>query len=143
MKILVVAVGRLKPEYFRAAEAEYRKRLRAYCNLRIVEARSEKQLLAAIPENARLYVLDERGDAVSSSEFAADILGAAEQHGGNPTVVFAIGGPDGHSDEVRKRAHRLIAFGRATIAHRLIRLVLIEQIYRAHRILRGEPYHRD
>jgi len=57
--------------------------------------------------------------------------------------VFAIGGPDGHTDELRARATRLLAFGRMTIAHRLVRLLVLEQLYRGFKILRGEPYHRD
>ena len=142
MKIRIIAIGRLKEDYFRAAEAEYKKRLRPYCNLDIVEVKSEAQLLARVGEGDHLYVLDERGDQVTSASFAADLLGKEAQHGRGATVVFAVGGPDGHSDAVRKRARRLLAFGRATIAHRLVRLVLIEQIYRGYRILRGEPYHR-
>jgi len=58
-------------------------------------------------------------------------------------VVFAIGGPDGHGDELRDRAKRLLAYGQMTIAHRLVRLIALEQIYRGFKILRGEPYHRD
>ncbi len=142
MKILVVCVGKLKEDYFRAAEAEYRKRLRSYCTLQIVEAKNEQALLAALPEGAHLYALDERGDMPTSQQFARDILEAEGLRGGGATVAFAIGGPDGHSDEVRRRAQRLIAFGRATVAHRLMRVVLLEQIYRGFRIVRGEPYHR-
>jgi 23S rRNA (pseudouridine1915-N3)-methyltransferase len=142
LKVLVVAVGRLKEDYLRAAEAEYRKRLRPYCQLEVVEVKDDDRLLAAIPDRASLYVLDERGDLVTSEELARAVLGAEEMRGGGDPVVFAIGGPDGHSDEVRRRARRLLAFGRVPIAHRLVRLLLLEQIYRAYRILRGEPYHR-
>lgn len=143
MKITLLAVGRLKEDYFQAAEAEYRKRLRPYCTLTVQEVKDEAALLKVLPANAHVYALDERGDQLSSHEFAQDLLGHEEQRGGGAPVVFAIGGPDGHSDAVRQRATRLLAFGRATIAHRLVRLVLIEQIYRGFRIVRGEPYHRD
>jgi 23S rRNA (pseudouridine1915-N3)-methyltransferase len=142
LKITLLAVGRLKEDYFQAAEAEYRKRLRPYCTLSVQEVKDETALLKTLPPSARIYALDERGDQVSSHEFA-DLLGHEEQHGAGAPVVFAIGGPDGHSDAVRQRATRLLAFGRATIAHRLVRLVLLEQIYRGFRIVRGEPYHRD
>ena len=82
-------------------------------------------------------VLDETGAAPSSREFADLCLS------GGQTVVFAIGGADGHSVAVRKRADKVISFGRMTIAHRLMRVLLAEQIYRGFRIRRGEPYHRD
>jgi 23S rRNA (pseudouridine1915-N3)-methyltransferase len=142
VKVHILAVGRLKEDYFQAAEAEYVKRLRPYCTLDLREVKDEATLLAAIPKSAILVPLDERGELLSSEELARGIIGHAELHGGGRPVVFAIGGADGHSDEVRRRADRLVAFGRITIAHRLVRLVLIEQVYRAYRILRGEPYHR-
>jgi len=142
VKLGIVAVGRLKEDYFRAAEAEYRKRLRPYCTLELTEVKDEAGLLRALPDGAHLYALDERGEQITSEAFARELLESEAIRGGGAPVVFAIGGPDGHSDAVRKRATRLIAFGRATIAHRLVRLVLLEQIYRGFRIIRGEPYHR-
>lgn len=141
MKLSILAIGKLKEDYFRAAEAEYRKRLRPYCTLELVELRDEAALLAAVPARALLYALDERGESPTSEEFAATLLASPEALRGRP-VVFAIGGPDGHGAAVRQRADALIAFGRATIAHRLVRLLLLEQIYRGFKILRGEPYHR-
>ncbi len=142
MNVTIVCVGRLKEDYFQAAQAEYMKRLRAYCRPQITETKNEQALLAAIPRGAHLYALDERGDELSSESFARELLDAEEQRGGGAPVVFAIGGPNGHGDAVRRRARRLISFGRMTIAHRLVRLVLLEQIYRGFRIIRGEPYHR-
>ena len=140
MKIRVLACGRLKERYFEAAQAEYEKRLRRYCSLEITEVKSDRALAAALPKDAILYALDERGEMLSSGQFAAAL--AADERAARP-VIFAIGGPDGHSESVRQQADKLIAFGRATIAHRLVRIVLLEQIYRAFRINRGEPYHRD
>ena len=107
------------------------------------EAKDERALLAAVPENAHLYAFDERGVALTSVAFAETILGAEAQHGGGAPVVFAIGGADGHGDDVRTRAKQLVAFGRLTIAHRLVRLLALEQIYRGFQILRGGPYHRE
>jgi 23S rRNA (pseudouridine1915-N3)-methyltransferase len=133
----------LKESYFVEAEAEYVKRLRPYYTLAIHEAKDETALLAAVPANAHLYAFDERGDALTSIAFANEILGAEQSHGGGAPVVFAIGGADGHGDEVRKRSRKLIAFGQLTIAHRLVRLLVLEQLYRGFRILRGEPYHRE
>jgi 23S rRNA (pseudouridine1915-N3)-methyltransferase len=142
VKILLLACGRLKERYLAAAEAEYRKRLRAYCRLEVKEVKDDAALRAALPANAHLYVLDEQGELLTSQEFA-ELLAREEQHGGGAPVVFAIGGADGHSQEVRDRATRLIAFGRLTIAHRLVRVLILEQIYRGYRIVRGQPYHRD
>lgn len=143
MKVTVAVVGRLKESYFVAAEDEYRKRLRPFCTLAVTEAKDEAALLAALPANAHLYAFDEKGASMSSVAFANDILGAEQQHGGGAPVVFAIGGADGHTDALRKRAKKLIAFGQLTIAHRLVRLLVLEQLYRGFKILRGEPYHRD
>lgn len=143
MKITVAVVGRLKEDYLRAAEDEYRKRLRPYCTLDVVEHKTIEALLAAMPPTAHLYAFDERGDLVSSAELAKDILAAEEMHGGGAPLWFVIGGADGLGDAARKRARRLLAFGRLTIAHRLVRVLVLEQIYRGFKIARGEPYHRD
>lgn len=143
MKVIVAAVGRLKEAYLVAAEDEYKKRLRPYCTLTVQEARDEASLLAALPAGAHVYAFDERGEALTSAAFAADVLGHEQQHGGGAPLVFAIGGPDGHGDALRARARKLIAFGRLTIAHRLVRILVLEQLYRGFKILRGEPYHRE
>ena len=143
MKVIVAAVGRLKEPYLVAAEDEYRKRLRPYCTLAVHEARDEAALLGALPAGAHLYAFDERGELLTSAAFAESVLGHEQQHGGGAPVVFAIGGPDGHGDALRGQARRLIAFGRLTIAHRLVRILVLEQLYRGFKILRGEPYHRD
>lgn len=143
MKLTLAVVGRLKERYFVDAEAEYRKRLRPFCTLAVTEAKDEAALLASLPANAHLYAFDERGASLSSVAFANDVLGAEQLHGGGAPVVFAIGGADGHSDLLRTRAKRLVSFGQLTIAHRLVRLLVIEQLYRGFKILRGEPYHRD
>ena len=143
MKVIVAVVGRLKEPYLVAAEDEYRKRLRPYCTLTVHEARDEAALIAALPAGAHIYAFDERGELLTSAAFAGDILGHEQQHGGGAPVVLAIGGPDGHSDALRSRARKLIAFGRLTIAHRLVRILVVEQLYRGFRIVRGEPYHRE
>lgn len=142
MKVHLGVVGRLKESYLVEAEAEYTKRLRPYCTLTVHEAKDEAGLLAALPTNAHLYVFDERGAALTSAQFSA-ILGDEASRGGGAPVAFVIGGADGHSDLVRKRARKLIAFGSLTIAHRLVRILALEQIYRGFKILKGEPYHRE
>jgi 23S rRNA (pseudouridine1915-N3)-methyltransferase len=143
VKLTLAVVGRLKEPYLTQAEDEYRKRLRAYCTLTVHEARDEASLVAALPAGAHLYAFDERGELIASHGFAHDILGHEQLHGGGAPVVFAIGGASGHTDALRARARRLIAFGRLTIAHRLVRILALEQIYRGFSILRGDPYHRE
>ena len=143
MKLTLAVIGRLKESYFVAAEDEYRKRLRPFCTLTVSEFKDEAALLAALPASARLYAFDERGASMSSTAFAHDVIGAEQQHGAGAPVWFAIGGADGHTDALRKRARKLLSFGQLTIAHRLVRLLVLEQLYRAFKILRGEPYHRD
>lgn len=143
MKVTLAVVGRLKESYLLEAEEEYRKRLRPYCTLAVHEAKDEAALLAAVPANAHLYAFDERGVSMSSLAFARDIIGHEQQHGGGAPVVFAIGGADGHSDAVRTRARKLLSFGQLTIAHRLVRVLVLEQIYRGYSILAGSPYHRE
>ena len=102
----------------------------------------EAALLRKIPDGAALVVLDERGELLTSEALARGLLAGEEMRGGGRPLVFAIGGADGHSEAVRRRADRVIAFGTLTIAHRLVRLLLVEQLYRAFTILRGHPYHR-
>jgi 23S rRNA (pseudouridine1915-N3)-methyltransferase len=142
VKVFVAAIGRLKEQYLLAAEAEYVKRLRPYCTLKVDEHDAEAALLKSLPASAHLYAFDERGEQLTSQQFA-ELLAAEASHGGGAPVVFAIGGADGHTDELRKRAKKLIAFGRLTIAHRLVRILVLEQVYRAFKILKGEPYHRE
>lgn len=142
MKVTLAVVGKLKESYFGEAEAEYLKRLRPYGTVAVVEHKDDAALLAAIPTTAHLYAFDERGAGFSSKAFA-DLIGTEQNHGGGAPVWFAIGGADGHTDVLRARAKKLISFGQMTIAHRLVRLLVLEQIYRGFKILKGEPYHRE
>jgi 23S rRNA (pseudouridine1915-N3)-methyltransferase len=142
VKVTLAVIGRLKEPYLVAAEAEYTKRLRPYCTLKVEEHADERALLSSLPPNAHLYAFDERGESLTSQQFS-DLLAAEQSHGGGAPVVLAIGGADGHSDELRKRARKLIAFGKLTIAHRLVRILVLEQLYRGFKILKGEPYHRE
>ena len=141
MKILVLAVGRLKESHWRDAQDEYLKRLKRYAPTEIKECKDDAALLAAVPARAHLVLLDERGENWSSEEIAKKLIAAEEAHGGGAPLVFCIGGADGLPAPLRARAVRTLAFGRATLPHRLARVVLLEQIYRAYTILRGEPYH--
>jgi 23S rRNA (pseudouridine1915-N3)-methyltransferase len=92
-----------------------------------------------VPESARLVLLDERGQQATSEEFTAMI---ARLRDDALDVAFALGGPDGHGDRLRKAAHLQLSLGRMTLPHGLARIVLAEQLYRAMTILQGHPYHR-
>ncbi|MBD8892452.1 23S rRNA (pseudouridine(1915)-N(3))-methyltransferase RlmH [Roseibium litorale] len=98
-------------------------------------------LEAAIPQNARVVVLDEHGKSISSTDFSARL--EAWKDDGVPDVVFAIGGADGHGEQLLARADLKIAFGAMTWPHQIVRILLAEQIYRALTIQSGHPYHRE
>lgn len=98
-------------------------------------------LLAAVPHGATIMALDERGRSHSSEDFAARIRKYAD--GGASDLVFMIGGPDGHSLQTREKASELIAFGPMVWPHRLVRIMLLEQIYRSVTIMVNHPYHRS
>jgi 23S rRNA (pseudouridine1915-N3)-methyltransferase len=143
LKVTLAVVGRLKEAYLAEAEDEYTKRLRAYCALTVTEHKDAAGLAATIHAGAHVYAFDERGETLTSLDFAQGVLGHEELRGGGAPVVFVIGGADGLGDALRARAQRLIAFGRLTIAHRLVRVLVLEQLYRGFSILRGAPYHRQ
>ena len=108
-----------------------------------VEERKKREgalLLSAVPAAAKIVVMDERGKLLSSEKFAKRL--GDWQDESVPAVVFLIGGADGHSEEIRKKADLVLAFGEMTWPHMLARVMLAEQIYRAKTILDGHPYHR-
>ncbi len=160
MRVLVLAVGRMK----KGAEADladrYLKRavqsgravgIRSIEVVEIRESRApdaerrktEESIAIAtlIPEGAVVVVLDERGDALGSAAFA-DQLGRWRD-GGQAAAVFVIGGADGLSATLRERARLTLNFGQLTWPHQLVRIMLLEQLYRAVTILSGHPYHRE
>ena len=99
------------------------------------------RLQAALPEGCRFIVLDETGKTPSSEDFAADLATIRDE--GLRDLALVIGGPDGLSDEMRRGALRVLAFGRLTFPHQIVRILLAEQLYRAATILAGHPYHRS
>ena len=146
MKIQILAIGKCKkgsPEDLLIKE--YQKRLS--WNLSITEKENDSKekesefLLSHIPNGAKVVVLDERGENISSIDFANKMEGW--RLNGTSEICFLIGGADGHTDSVRKRADLVLSFGKLTFPHMLIRAVLAEQIYRAQTILCGHPYHRQ
>lgn len=154
MRVVVVAVGKLKEPYFRAAADEYLKRLRPYADLREIEvpdrdlARGEERarreeaegVLRALPDGAYVVALELGGTQRTSEEFASWLTTLGMR--GRTTVAFVVGGSAGLSASVLERADETLSLGRMTFPHQLARVVLLEQLYRAFRISRGEPYHR-
>lgn len=145
MRLHLITVGEPKLAYARAGWDEYEKRLRRYHKLQVSrvtgktqQAESEAVLRAA--GKSPLILLDPRGKQFSSEKLSEYLDGQAL--GGVGELAFAIGGPDGHTDELRSRAHLLWSLGELTLPHDLAMLVLVEALYRAATISAGEPYHR-
>ena len=141
MRLLVVAVGKLRDPWVAQGCAEYSTRLRPRLPVEIVEVKSDALLPAKLPPRYLRWVLDERGAQPTSRELAGK-LGQALASGA-PGIALCIGGPDGHSEELRQSAHYLLGLSRLTLPHRLARLIALEQLDRAASILDGAPYHRD
>ena len=158
MKITLACVGKIKEKYLTAGIEEFTKRLTPFCKLETIAISEERmpedpspaekeqvlereteRLLAVIPQNSYVIVLDVKGALISSEELAAKFDKLALE--GNSNITFVIGGAFGYTDALRKRADETISFSRMTFTHQMIRLLLIEQIYRAFKISRGEKYH--
>ncbi|EME70663.1 rRNA large subunit methyltransferase [Paramagnetospirillum caucaseum] len=151
MRLIIAAVGKAKAGPEQELFRQYCRRLTPPPVLKEVEekrplagpqlkAREAELLLAALPEGAVVVALDEKGRDMGSVEFAGKLRGWRD--GGAQDVAFLIGGADGHGDAVRERAGLLLSFGRMTWPHMLVRALLAEQLWRAHSILAGHPYHR-
>ena len=145
MRLHLITVGEPKLAYARAGWDEYEKRLRRYHKLQVSrvtgktqQAESEAVLRAA--GKSPLILLDPRGRQFSSEKLSEYL--DAQALGGTGELAFAIGGPDGHTGELRSRAHLLWSLGELTLPHDLAMLVLVEALYRAATISAGEPYHR-
>jgi 23S rRNA (pseudouridine1915-N3)-methyltransferase len=159
MRIRILAIGKLKEKYWKAAIAEYEKRLKPYIKLEILEGNeeeapeklSEKEKESLLAKEGRFFLnkikegdyniaLDLNGEMVSSEGLAGVIEKNAMM--GGKTVNFLIGGSLGMNDAVKQHCQKRIAFGKATFPHQLIRVFLVEQIYRSIKIIRNEPYHK-
>ena len=136
MKVVVVAVGRLRPPY--ADDVQHYQRLLArHCKLDLIEVREDEQVTRRIPERAFVSALDADGDTMDSVAFSR-FLEDRRQDGRD--LCFVIGGPFGHKTGATNADHCL-SLGPMTLPHQLARVVLLEQLFRAHKILAGEPYH--
>ncbi|QPC47898.1 23S rRNA (pseudouridine(1915)-N(3))-methyltransferase RlmH [Mangrovibacillus cuniculi] len=159
MNISIITVGKLKEKYLKQGIAEYTKRLSVYCKIDEIEVPDEKapenlsdaemmqvkqkegeRILAKIGQDVHVIALAINAKQRTSEEFARELdkLGTY----GKSKVAFVIGGSLGLSDEVMKRANDTISFSKMTFPHQLMKLVLVEQIYRGYRINRNEPYHK-
>ncbi len=159
MKITVVAVGKIKEKFFADAVSEYRKRLGRYCKLEILQVADEKtpdgagealekqikdregeRLLSHIRDGEYVFALAIEGKMTSSEEMAQKMERLGVE--GRSQVVFVIGGSLGLSEAVLRRADEHLSFSKMTFPHQLMRVILLEQIYRSYRIMTGGPYHK-
>lgn len=156
MNIKVVAVGKLKESFWKDACAEYLKRLGGFAAVEVKEVDDcdpgkaggvpgalEKEgaaILAAIPKRCHVVLLAIEGKELSSEDFSVRLDALALE--GKSCLAFVVGGSDGVSGQVRARADETLSFGPLTLPHNLARVVLLEQLYRAFKISRGEPYHK-
>ncbi len=159
MNITIYCVGKIKEDFYRCAVDEYSKRLSRYCRLRIVEVADEKvpdsagdsalrqireregeRLLARFRDRSFLIALAIDGERMDSVRFSEEIGGLALR--GISEIGFVIGGSVGLSDAVISQADLALSFSDMTFPHQLMRVILLEQIYRAFRIQNGEPYHK-
>lgn len=158
MKITILAVGKVSLSFLKDGIEEYKKRMRSYANVTITEVKEEKvsdrpdeaerlrtveaegeRLLKQIKDGQFVFLLDLHGETMSSEKLAAKI--ALLGLGGRSDIVFVIGGAYGVSDALRKRADVKLSFSPMTFTHQMVRLLIIEQIYRTFKINRKEPYH--
>ena len=159
MKITLLTVGKIKEKYMKDAIAEYSKRLSKYCKLEIIEVEDEKppdnasevvenvirdkegeRLLKYVKDDAFVITLEIKGKMMTSEELAEkiDTLGIR----GVSHIMFIIGGSIGLGEDVIKRSDFALSFSKMTFPHQLMRVILLEQIYRSYRIISGEPYHK-
>ncbi|WP_076689896.1 23S rRNA (pseudouridine(1915)-N(3))-methyltransferase RlmH [Staphylococcus haemolyticus] len=159
MKITILAVGKLKEKYWKQAISEYEKRLSAYSKIEIIEVPDEKapenmsdkeieqvkekegqRLLAKIKPQATVITLEIQGKMLSSEGLAEEMQRRMTQ--GQSDFVFVIGGSNGLHEDVLQRSNYALSFSKMTFPHQMMRVVLIEQVYRAFKITRGEAYHK-
>ena len=159
MKITLITVGKIKEKYLRDAIAEYSKRLSRYCRLEILEVADEKtpdqasevveksirdkegeRILKHIRDDMYVITLEIGGKMLSSEELAEKIESLGIQ--GKSSIAFVIGGSIGLGEAVLKRSDYALSFSKMTFPHQLMRVILLEQVYRSYRIINGEPYHK-
>lgn len=159
MKITLIAVGKIKEKYLRDAIAEYTKRLSKYCRLEIIEVADEKtpenvsenventirdkegeRILKHIKDDMYVITLEISGKMLASEELAEKIDRLGIQ--GKSSIAFIIGGSIGLGQKILERSDYALSFSKMTFPHQLMRVILLEQVYRSYRIINGEPYHK-
>lgn len=146
MKINLIVVGKLKEKFLIEGVAEYLKRIKKFASVEVREVpecrtveEEGRKLLSLVPKDSWLCVLDVAGEALTSEDFAKKI--SALNLGGVSNLTFAIGGAFGLSEQLRRAASFRLSLSEMTFTHQMARLILVEQIYRAFKINRHEPYH--
>lgn len=159
MKITIITVGKIKEKYLRDAIAEYSKRLSKYCKMEIIEVADEKtpenasetmnetiksreaeRILKYLKDDAYVMTLEIQGKQLTSEELADKIEKLGIQ--GTSHLIFVIGGSLGLGKEVLEKSNYALSFSKMTFPHQLMRVILLEQIYRSYRIIKKEPYHK-
>jgi 23S rRNA (pseudouridine1915-N3)-methyltransferase len=159
LKITLITVGKIKEKYLKDAIAEYSKRLSKYCKLEVIEVADEKtpdqasenveqqirkkegeRILRYVKEDAYVITLEIGGTMLDSVAFAKKIETLGVQ--GKSHIIFIIGGSIGLGEDVLKRSDYGLSFSKMTFPHQLMRVILLEQVYRSYRIIEGAPYHK-
>lgn len=159
MEINIISVGKIKEDYFKKAIEEYEKRLKAYCRVNFIELKDEsegknlsdkdidiildkegKRILETIKERSFIIVLDIKGRSIDSVEFSKKINDIMLD--GISSIDFIIGGSLGISQEVKDKANYSLSFSKFTFPHKLMKVILMEQIYRAFTIINNKTYHK-
>ena len=159
MKITLITVGKIKEKYLKDAIAEYSKRLSKYCKLEIVEVADEntpdqasenverqirqtegERILRYVKDDAYVFTLEIGGTMLDSVAFAKKMETLGIQ--GKSHLIFIIGGSIGLGEEVLRRSDYALSFSKMTFPHQLMRVILLEQVYRGYRIIEGAPYHK-
>jgi len=156
MRLRIIAVGTKQPSWVDAAVTDYLRRFKSPWRVELLEIeaatrsatrsaevavqREGESVLAALRDRERVILLDETGKSLSTRELASKLEALAREA---PDLALLIGGPDGHAAAVRERAAASWSLSRLTLPHGLARVLLVEQLYRAHTLASGHPYHRD
>ncbi|WP_025027556.1 23S rRNA (pseudouridine(1915)-N(3))-methyltransferase RlmH [Caldalkalibacillus mannanilyticus] len=159
MHISIVSVGKIKEKYLKLGISEFEKRLGPYCKLQLIEVSDEQapeqlsqkeieqvkekegeRILGQVKQDQYVIALAIDGVNWSSEQLAKELDQLAIY--GKSSIAFIIGGSNGLSDEVLKRTNKKLSFSKMTFPHQLMKLILLEQVYRAFRIMKGEPYHK-
>ncbi|MFZ7132346.1 MAG: 23S rRNA (pseudouridine(1915)-N(3))-methyltransferase RlmH [Eubacteriales bacterium] len=159
MNITIIAVGKIKEKYFTQAIDEYSKRLSRYCNLNIIEVSDEKapenlsqadllsllekegdKIISKIPNGSIVITMEIEGKQLTSEELSQQMQNYATH--GQSSLCYIIGGSLGLSDSVKHLSQLKLSFSKLTFPHQMFRVMLLEQVYRGFRIMKGEPYHK-